>query len=1124
MKFHFGQGRARTPHGSPGGRIGKTKTTAKTKVTANIGGSFGSPGGGGGGGGSGGGGGGSSFGHGGGNYDISRFNPVHDSLEIGSVIEDWMPRDQTGLNQLWRLIYLRDAIVGPAVDLYSNLPYSECRLTGIDDPAIMQVYKDTMERLDIVTMMPELVREFLMIGRFCSSLIFDRRSGVFTDWTTHDPDFLRIEPIPVRGFDPKIDLVASPALKNFLHSMDPRDVNVRDSLPPEFFDEFEKTGTYKLNPLNTLFVPRRANPYDYVGTSFLTRIVSFWALEKSLIESTVTNARRRTRSILHITAGLDNLWEPTEDELEAISGLFIQADEDPVGAVVTTRTGVETNEVKAGADFWKLSDEWAFLTEGKMRALGISDAFLSGDACVSGDTLVQTDKGLIEIEKIGDVGTNETEDRWGTWREIDGLSVSSHNGPSKVVKWLDNGVKPVLRVTNAIGNSVEVTGNHPMWVLRDGAFEMVRADSLSVGDLLCSTTKPYTRSVELTLKLSNPVNVSHGGQRKVVKKPETMTPELAFLLGLVVSEGSILPKASQVRFSNSNTELLSVYDSLMYSVFGLGTKIYLTSGKYDTCFAPTKKCYDSIVCSKTLVEWLTELGCYSGGKLNGKSASYHKIVPWSVLQADPSSQMAFVAGFLEGDGNVNLSRKSVQFISSSHKLVLQMNSILASNGIAFGVIQPHGENCYRLVLGPRDTNELVSLIPDRFRELPKVSIASEMSSGAVSGFGAPCEYVSGIYKTTTRKKFNYSAVSYEDLEICEDRSAFCADLISNRYFFTPVESIEDVGEKNTYCLTLEDGSEHLFAANSIMVSNTYNNMETALSVFMESLRTLRAYMDRRVFYEKIFATIARVHGFTKPGSRSHGRGPRRGNTVNWKQAHEIPREDLLMPKIVWDKKLQPEGDMNFLEMLQSVDEAGVPVTLKQWASGAGLNLEEMMEELGEDSRYRTRIAEWRKQFTGDQALEQEVMSSLGLRAIPVWDRNNRFLSLSSDEALDIIEHFVENKRNLSKLSSPGETLRTISGMVDGNPVKTELMAYLLRRLGVSTVLPMEESTYESISEHLFKIGTETESSKKKKAVHAEFETLAKMMSPEFSTDEKESLLSKAGKDVSPFSPSAITGI
>jgi hypothetical protein len=650
-------------------------------VTANIGGSIGNPGGGGGGGGSGG----SGFG-GGGNYDVSRFNPVHDHLEIGSVIEDWMPRDQTGLNQMWRLIYLRDAIVGPAVDLYSNLPYSECRLTGIDDPAIMRVYQDTMERLDIVTMMPELVREFLMIGRFCSSLIFDRRQGVFTDWTTHDPDFLRIEPIPVRGFDPKIDLVASPALKNFLHSMDPRDMAVRDNLPPEFFDEFEKTGTYKLNPLNTLFVPRRANPYDYVGTSFLTRIVSFWALEKSLIESTVTNARRRTRSILHITAGLENMWEPTEEELEAISGLFIQADEDPVGAVVTTRTGVETNEVKAGADFWKLSDEWAFLTEGKMRALGISDAFLSGDA-------------------------------------------------------------------------------------------------------------------------------------------------------------------------------------------------------------------------------------------------------------------------------------------------------------------------------------------------------------------------------------------------------------------------------------------------------TYNNMETALSVFMESLRTLRNYMDRRVFYEKVFATIARVHGFIKPDARSrHRRGPRVGQTLEYKNAIKIPREDLLMPKIVWDKKLQPEGDMNFLEMLQSADEAGVPVTLKQWASGAGLNLEEMMEELDEDSRYRKTVAEWRKQFTGDQAMEQEVMSSLGLRAIPVWDDKNQFLMLSSDEALDIIEHFVSSKRNLAKLRSPGETMRTISGMVDGHSMKTELMAYVLRRLGVSSALPMEDRTYEAISEHLFKIGTATESSKKKKAVHAEFETLAKMMAPQFSDSEKSNLLSKAGKDVSPFTPASVTGI
>jgi hypothetical protein len=198
--------------------------------------------------------------------------------------------------------------------------------------------------------------------------------------------------------------------------------------------------------------------------------------------------------------------------------------------------------------------------------------------------------------------------------------------------------------------------------------------------------------------------------------------------------------------------------------------------------------------------------------------------------------------------------------------------------------------------------------------------------------------------------------------------------------------------------------------------------------------------------------------------------------------------------------------------------------LKQWASGAGLNLEEMMEELDEDSRYRQTVAEWRKQFTGDQAMEQEVMSSLGLRAIPVWDDRHNFLVLSSDEALDIIEHFTESRSNLAKLRSPGETMRTISSMVDGNPLKTELMGYLLRRLGIGTTLPMEDSTYEAISEHLFKIGTATENGKKKKAVHAEFETLAKMMAPEFSSSEKKNILSKASQDVSAFTPKSVTGI
>jgi hypothetical protein len=233
-----------------------------------------------------------------------------------------------------------------------------------------------------------------------------------------------------------------------------------------------------------------------------------------------------------------------------------------------------------------------------------------------------------------------------------------------------------------------------------------------------------------------------------------------------------------------------------------------------------------------------------------------------------------------------------------------------------------------------------------------------------------------------------------------------------------------------------------------------------------------------------------------------------------------------MPKIVWDKKLQPEGDMNFLEMLQTADEAGVPVTLKQWASGAGLNLEDMMEELGEDTKYRTAIAEWRKQFTGDQAMEQEVMSGTGLAAIPVWDDNHNFVVLSSTEALDVLEHFMSSKQNMLKLTSVEETLRTISSMVDGHAMKTELMGYLLKRLGVATALPIPDRTIEAISEHLLKIGTKTESGAMKKAVHGEFQTLAKLMSPDIPVERKRAMLKgmENRQDMSPFSSKAVTGV
>lgn len=316
-----------------------------------------------------------------GGYDVSRYNPAYDRLEEGSVIEDWIPRDLSGLNKLFRIIYTRDSICGPAIDIMSNLPWSSFDIHGVDDPAIRRFYEDAAQVFgDKAQEMPAITIEYLVLGRFCASLIYDEAKGFWTDFVPHDSDFLTITPIPVRGYDPKIDLRLSPGVRQFVHSTDYRDVLAMQKLPESLLSALRRGQPIPLDPLNTLYLRRKSSPYDFVGTSALTRIVPYWAVEKALMNAMVTAARRRAGNILHITAGIDERWEPSPEELSDLAGLFIQAEEDPVGAVLATRTGVDASEVRSGGDVWKWSDEWQWLSEAKMRGIGISEALLAGDA------------------------------------------------------------------------------------------------------------------------------------------------------------------------------------------------------------------------------------------------------------------------------------------------------------------------------------------------------------------------------------------------------------------------------------------------------------------------------------------------------------------------------------------------------------------------------------------------------------------------------------------------------------------------------------------------------------------------------------------------------------------------
>lgn len=328
-------------------------------------------------------------------YAGTRFNAVKDRLEEGSVLEEWIPRQPTNLHMMFRKIYLRDAISGTVVDIFSTLPWGKnWELMGIDDPKILQMYSDMVEALDIWGQLPMICRELQIIGRSIGSMSFNERAGYWDGLVAIDPDQAMIEPVPLSGHKPLIDVLSSPAWRNFGTSTDPRIVELKSKINPSTIELIQnRSGYIPLDPFNTLWLARRVNQYDHIGTSIFTRILPAWAYETALWNASLIGVRRRNRSLLLVTAGIDDVWLPTDDEISSLTNLFMQADEDPTGGVVGIRNGIEVSEVRDPTSIWGISQEFDFLSTLKMRALGVSEAYLSGETNVSNMEAARTSLG-----------------------------------------------------------------------------------------------------------------------------------------------------------------------------------------------------------------------------------------------------------------------------------------------------------------------------------------------------------------------------------------------------------------------------------------------------------------------------------------------------------------------------------------------------------------------------------------------------------------------------------------------------------------------------------------------------------------------------------------------------------
>ena len=912
------------------------------------------------------------------------------------------------IQAVYRDIYFHDPIAGAAVDLKATMPWSDFTITGGTEDQL-KVFNEAIEKLNLKTAHTEMSIDQMVTGAFVGSLV--HHNNELVDIIPFDYGYTTVHPNLLYSEDPSLQIEISDAVREYANSKIPGIMDSHKRIPPDLMQALRTAKIIDLDPITTLYLPRTTMSTVQYGVSYFRRIVPIYLLERVLYRGTISEAQRRQRSTLHIQAG-DEDWVPTSAELQELVALFQSTEMDPISATVATRNSIQTQEIR----------------------------------CLSYDTLVNTDAGL---KTIGSMFKG---------KHIEGREVKTddsalnHKGEyAKIDAVIYQGKKRVLDVVLSDGTRLRPTKNHKFLTI-DSNLGLTLGTIQNV-DYVLKVTKPHNRHNEYEFDLHYP-DVEMRPANADIKLPKRMTPKLAYCLALILSEGYF--SSTTLSIANSDMRILKQVKRFMKDVFNLNGKIRKAATETEQVsikgspYYTFKSGHSLEYYTKSLTGVLEQMGLHKSSNLrtDTHTASYFKEVPECILQADQESQLAFLSGYIDGDGGTkNYEHRSTLgykqgndliWRSTSHQIMKSIHAILGNLGyqssLYLGSIEDHECSAVTLTWG-----ETARLLP----HLKAIKLRTKvLASSRAYQFGIPGNliynalrsrdvtkrnekvngvrgsvllddlgnrvFIPGGYTNLVRHfKDNVSCMSYKNYragkynellkvirKVSKTLYTNICILLEREYVFLKPVSITRGKKVKTYDLHMDESNAPLFCIeNGIVTKNsagdfwrwtdvseqlsyakmralginesflsgesTYGTMEMALSVFIEDLRTYRERETRRIYYDKIFPLISLVNNFhseTQNASKVMASKSTLFRALN-------DKDNLLIPEIHWHKQLRPEADQDYLGILSTLEEKGVPVPLRMWAAAGGYDLEKLLNDKESDAEMVKRIAEY-KQATG----------------------------------------------------------------------------------------------------------------------------------------------------------------
>jgi ribonucleotide reductase alpha subunit len=255
--------------------------------------------------------------------------------------------------------------------------------------------------------------------------------------------------------------------------------------------------------------------------------------------------------------------------------------------------------------------------------------------CLVGDSLVATDRGLLRLNRLGNVDGEQ-------WQDVD-FRVLTDDGEQRATKFYVNGVEHTRRITTANGYVIQGTPAHRVKVVDPVTGDLVwkRFGELTVDDTVALSMGALAgapREVRLP-----PLGEEYWTADYTTRVPRVVTPELAEVVGYFMGDGSLHAKGLRFCVAAQDLDVRDHLVERIRSLFGIESRVTEQGGYIEVAAH-----------SVALTLWWEACGF---AKLlpseDHRGKGYVARIPDAILASnDPAVYGAFLRGVYEADGTV----------------------------------------------------------------------------------------------------------------------------------------------------------------------------------------------------------------------------------------------------------------------------------------------------------------------------------------------------------------------------------------------------------------------------------------------------------------------------------------